>query len=257
LISAQHKLPKGGEDASCEEKSYRDLLSRVVELENANAVYKGLIRSLSHDMRTPLTAIIGLSKILQKNDAYREVGDNINDSCQHLICTLDSVLQLAQLHGSKVKITPEPVRLKAILENIRGSFDLVHKQVSGPRILIQIEDAHLNVMADYGALQRVLGNLVDNALKFCPDAPITVRAYRESNHVLIEVEDSGPGISERFLKKIFEPFSQDSRTRQTCVVGSGLGLSISHELVQLMKGSIEVETVLGEGTIMRVCLPSC
>lgn len=236
----------------------KKLTLKVNELTAANEAKSCFLAGMSHDIRTPLTAIMGLAEMLEQNleEAQREIGEEMKNACHHLIGTLDSVLNLAHLQEGRIKLTLEPVDLGKIFEEVRDALDPKRTRTNGkPRIRLDIEEAGLHVLAEHGALLRVLGNLLGNALKFCPHSPVTLRANREADTVNIEVADNGPGISREFIKDIFKPFTQEPNTRSASLSGSGLGLSICQELVKLMGGSIHVESEPGKGTTMAVRLP--
>ncbi len=233
-------------------------VERQSELEAADEAKTRVLSALSHDIRAPLTAIMGLAETLEEilDHDHREIGGEIKNACNHLIATLDSVLDLARLQGDAARLSTEPIPLLKLLENVRDTFDPARKRPDGkPRVRMSVDDEDLRVMGEYGALLRVLGNLLGNALKFCPDAPVSLRAFKESDHAAIEVEDHGPGIAEAFIPDLFKPFTREMDSRKSDRPGSGLGLSIAHELVQLMDGSIDVRSAPGQGTTMTVRLP--
>ncbi|MFO8027023.1 MAG: PAS domain-containing protein, partial [Opitutales bacterium] len=226
--------------------------------EAANRAKSRFLSSMSHDIRTPLTSIMGLSEILDdlSDQELEKVTSEIHHACNHLLKTLDSVLNLARLQAGEQELPLESVDLNEILEEIRCVFDPESKRIDGrKRIRLSVDDPPIHVHAEKGALLRVFGNLVGNALKFCPDDVIEIRASREEDVARIEVADKGPGISPEFQKIIFKPFSQERDKQKSSLPGSGLGLSITHELLGLMQGRIEVESEEGKGTTMIVRLP--
>ncbi len=228
------------------------------DAEAANRAKTRFLASMSHDIRTPLTGIIGLSEILGESsgDDLREIGGEIQKGCNYLLQTLDSVLNLARLQSGGVELPLEPIHLNEILEETRNVFDPAHKRATGSeRIRTEMNDPSIRVRAEKGALLRVVGNLVGNALKFCPDEPIEIRVTAGDGHARIEVADKGPGISAAFQKELFKPFTQERNPHTGSLPGSGLGLSITHELVGLMRGTIQVESREGAGTTMIVRLP--
>ncbi len=233
-------------------------VEREAELKAASETKTRFLSSMSHDIRTPLTAIMGLAEVLHEilDEDHREIGDEIKNSCKHLIGTLDSVLSLAHLQSGRQKLKLESVDLTKLLHALRDTYDPRRKQKNGaPRVKLLIETPGLFVLAERGALLRTLSNLLGNALKFCPDQPIVLAARQEANEVAIQVVDQGPGISEAFLDDLFKPFTREQREETAELSGSGLGLSICHELVRLMGGSIKADSEIGRGTTMTVRLP--
>jgi len=243
----------------------KQLSSRMKELEQAKEQAEAASRAklrflsgMSHDIRTPLTSIMSLSEILDDllDKDHQEIGSEIQHACNHLLKTIDSVLDLARLQDGQLELLIEPVDLTEVLEKTCCVFDPKRKRVNGrERISLSVDDPPIHVQAEKGALLRIFGNLVGNALKFCPDDVIEIRACKEADHARIEVADKGPGISPEFQKELFKPFTQERGKQKSSLPGSGLGLSISHELVGLMHGTIEVDSQPGGGTTMTVCLP--
>lgn len=240
-------------------------VNREAELERAKegaeAASRAKLRFLSgmsHDIRTPLTSIMSLSEILDElvDEELSEIGSEIQHACNHLLKTIDSVLDLARLQDGDFELSLEPIDLGEVLEETCCVFDPSRKRINGrERISLTMDEVPLHVHAEKGAVLRIIGNLVGNALKFCPEDVIEITAAKESGYARIEVVDRGPGISREFQKELFKPFTQERGKQKTSLPGSGLGLSISSELVSLLRGTINVESGQGKGTTMVVRLP--
>ncbi|MFP4492369.1 MAG: ATP-binding protein [Puniceicoccaceae bacterium] len=226
--------------------------------EDASRAKSRFLAGMSHDIRTPLGSIMSLAEMLgdSPGDEHRETAREIHKICTHLVGTLDSVLNLARLQSGGRELPLEPIALAGVLEEIRTVFaPRRHPGDGRERIRLTGTDKPIQVRAERGALLRAIGNLVGNALKFCPDEPIEIRVAAEAGHARIEVADRGPGISPGFQKDLFKPFTQERREQKNSPPGSGLGLSITHELVGMMNGTIDVRSREGVGTTMILRLP--
>ncbi len=240
-----------------ERREYEQSLIEAREMaEEMNRLKSSFLANMSHEIRTPLTAIIGFADILAAElpDESREFVHLIRSSGERLMHTLNSVLDLAQLEGRGLTLHPEPVNVAAEVEEVLGLF----RQQARQRGL----DLHLDAPAepiwarlDRGALSRVLVNLVSNAVKFTHVGGVTVVVRRLPEALVIEVRDTGIGIDPRFADRIFEEFRQESSGLARGYEGNGLGLTITRRLVELMQGTIELESEKGVGSTFTVRFP--
>jgi two-component system CheB/CheR fusion protein len=220
--------------------------------EAANQAKTTFLSSMSHDIRTPLTSILGLSEILAEKleEEDSEIAQNIHESCGQLMGTLESVLQLARLEGGKQELELQSMPVVEEIESQWKSLQRMEVSQTLQKSLELDDDDRLHAMIDKDALRRVLSNLVSNAFKHAgPDAVTTIRCRRSSDgSPVVVIEDTGQGIEPEFLEKLFQPFQQPSGGLDEAYAGSGLGLSICKQLMQMMGGSIWVESKVGEGT---------
>ena len=213
--------------------------------------------NMSHEIRTPLTAILGFSDILldeSTDPQQREFLELIARSGRRLMETLNSVLDLARLEAGRGELSSTPMRVADAAEE---AVELMGPAASERRLtLTAAVDAPAAFAAlDDAAFARVLHNLIGNALKFTETGGVTVRVSEDAGRVVVRVEDTGIGIDEAFLPRIFGEFEQASAGVERTHEGAGLGLAISHQLVERMGGLIAVESVLGAGTTFTLTFP--
>ena len=233
------------------QQQYREIAAEMMRLKSA------FLSNMSHEIRTPLTSIIGFADILgeQVDDANREFTQLIEESAQRLMGTLGAVLDLAQLEGHSLEIKLEPTDLIAHTKALVASYaelaeekGLTLEVDAGPEI-------SAGVFVDQSAQDRVMHNLVSNAIKFTRKGKVVVGIQADQEKVILKVEDTGIGIGKEFLPHIFDEFQQESKGIARIFQGSGLGLAITKRLVELMGGTIQVESKKGKGTTFTVTYP--
>ncbi|KAF3916953.1 hypothetical protein AA313_de0203417 [Arthrobotrys entomopaga] len=234
--------------------------SQLEERESA-AVKESQLKSTflanaSHEIRTPISQIIGMSEVLLETSLepqQRDYTTNINRSANALKAIISDILDLSKIEAKKMTISNSAFDLSLLLNDIIEMFKVTTKKkgLNFEHISILDESDHL-VIGDQGRVRQILTNLMGNAFKFTSDGFIRMTTMRDidqpdSDRVRIRfiVEDSGVGISDDALKKIFLPFSQADHTTSARFGGTGLGLSISKELVELMQGEIALERSKG------------
>ncbi|MEM1043716.1 MAG: HAMP domain-containing sensor histidine kinase [Bacteroidota bacterium] len=216
-----------------------------------------LLNNMSHELRTPLTGILGFSGVLVEEAPpdLKEFAHLIDRSARRLQDTLNSVLDLARLESGALELQPERLDVLAEAQGAGALLEPVAKQ-RGLSLSVQCEAVQATL--DRGALHRVLYNLVGNALKFTEEGEVWVEVGPGAapRSVVLCVSDTGIGIDEAFLPKLYEEFEQASVGLEREHEGSGLGLAITKRLVSLMGGRIEVESEVGAGTTFSVTLPA-
>ncbi|HEY2325209.1 MAG TPA: ATP-binding protein [Thermoanaerobaculia bacterium] len=240
----------------------RELQIKNHQAEEANLAKSRFLANMSHELRTPMNAIIGFSEILterlhERIDAkYLGFLQSILSSGQHLLSIINDILDLSKVEAGKMEIFPEtfPVRsaIESVAQVMRGMA--ARKSVT---FEIDVPDTVGDIETDHAKLKQILYNLMSNAVKFSLSGGlVTVRAGRENGAIKISVIDRGIGIAEGDLEVIFDEFRQIDSTMNRQVGGTGLGLSLVRRLVELQRGTIEVESRLGEGSTFSVTLPS-
>jgi signal transduction histidine kinase/ActR/RegA family two-component response regulator len=220
--------------------------------EAANAAKSAFLATVSHELRTPLSAVLGLSELLAQsplNEPQRRQVQLLGSAGRSLLTLIDELLDLSRIDMGRLDLHPEPARLAGLLEDCvalmqaRAAERSVHCELLlGPGLPDW-------VMVDAQRLSQVLLNLLGNAIKFTPQGRVTLHAARLSDDRLqFSVSDTGIGIASSQLQRIFEPFMQAQGHDSTRFGGSGLGLAISRQLVRLMGGDIEVQSVPGAGS---------
>lgn len=214
------------------------------------------LTNMSHEIRTPLTAIIGFAQVLgeEVEPERRGLVEPIEQSGRRLLTTLNSVLDLAQLRANGLNMHIEPVD---VAEEAHEFADMLRQLASekGLALVVTGPVQGLYAEADRAVLNRVLTNLVSNAIKFTDEGRVTISLDKEDAYVRIRVHDTGRGIHPDFLPKLFEEFRQESTGTTRTHEGSGLGLAITKGLVQQMGGTICVDSTINVGSVFTVLLP--
>ncbi len=219
--------------------------------------------SMSHDMRTPLNAIIGLSELAQKSNGdwekVRGYLQKIEFSGKQLLTLINDILELSRLESGGNTLANEQFDLRRCVEEIADIFRVQAAQ-EGKRFRVQF-DLHVSaVMGDAFKLGQILNNLLSNAFKYSETGAqilLSVRQFDFQQHskYQIVVEDTGIGMSESFLSHLFEPYARETHFATRATTGTGLGMPIVKHLVQQMSGEISVESQLGKGSKFTVTLP--
>jgi len=230
--------------------------------EAANRAKSVFLSTMSHELRTPLNAILGFSAMMRNDpeltEGQRENLDIINRSGKYLLGLINDVLDMAKIEAGRVELEFKPFDLGTLVRDIT---DLLSKRAEekGLQLLLdQSSEFPRFIKGDKEKLRQVIVNLISNAVKFTQHGSVTLRfgvqTGEDEERLIIEVEDSGIGISEADQTRIFEAFVQVGKS--STQKGSGLGLAIVHEYVKLMGGDISVESTLGIGTLFHVNLPA-
>jgi signal transduction histidine kinase len=238
------------------EESNRALEKAVDEAEEMNRLQAAFLADMSHEIRTPLTSIIGFAEVLDDKAAgeAQRFSQLILESSQRLLDTVNSVLDLSKLRTESVHLDPE--RIDAAAE-VRDTVRLFQAQAedAGVDLTVEAPDA-LEARIDASALHRCCSNLVSNAIKYTNDGgAVSVCTWADSETVAVEVADTGVGIDPAFQDELFEAFQQSDETPTQDESGTGLGLAITHRLVSLMRGTIDVESTPGDGSVFTLRLP--
>ena len=232
----------------------------------ANKAKSEFLSNMSHDIRTPMNAIVGMTAIasanLEDGDRVRGCLRKITMSSKHLLGLINDVLDMSKIESGKMTLSMEQVSLREVMDSI---VNIVQPQVKAKnqQFEVQIYDILAeNVYCDSVRLNQVLLNLLSNAIKFTPEGgKINIAMYQEEsplgekhvrNHIV--VEDTGIGMSEEFRKKVFESFVREDNARVNKTEGTGLGMAITKYIVDAMKGAIAVESEKGKGTRFHVSL---
>ncbi|MDO8312552.1 MAG: ATP-binding protein, partial [Sideroxyarcus sp.] len=221
--------------------------------EAANKAKSVFLANMSHELRTPLNAILGFSNMMRKDPLLqaeqRQHLDIINRSGEHLLNLINDVLEMAKIEAGRVQVENAPFDLGSLVRDVTDMMQVRAREKGLQLRIDQSSEFPRYILGDPGRLRQVLINLLGNAVKFTRQGGITVRfglkPLAKPQRLLIEVQDSGIGISADDQKRVFEPFVQFGET--AAQQGTGLGLSISHQFVQLMGGTISFESTLGKG----------
>lgn len=247
--------------AALVEKRTAELEYARDQAEAANRAKSAFLANISHELRTPLNAILGFSRLLRDSGVsseQREKVQIINRSGEHLLTLIDDVLDLAKIEAGREELVKTPCDLAAIVNDVTEMMRVRAQAKNLELICTRPEDFPRSVWADAPKLRQILINLLGNAVKFTDAGTVTLRATTapESGGRLrlrFEVEDTGAGIPREDQARIFEPFVQGGQSGKQ--KGTGLGLTITRRFVELMDGTIELESELGRGSRFIVEIP--
>jgi PAS domain S-box-containing protein len=257
--------PLETEDGVLVSSAIRDITERKrleEKMAEASRLKSEFLANMSHELRTPLNAIIGFNELVHRGkagpltDRQREfLGDSLN-SARHLLQLINDVLDLAKVEAGKMDFYPEPVDLERLTKEIRDVLRglATSKQL---RVDVEIDPALPTVEVDPARVKQVLYNLLSNAIKFTDDGGrVVVRiALHGETEFRIDVEDTGIGISEDNMHKLFVEFQQLDASAAKRYQGTGLGLALTKRIVESHRGRIEVKSQLGAGSTFSAILP--
>ncbi len=237
----------------------RQLREAQLKVQEANRLKTEFLARMSHDLRTPMNAIIGYARILlRKLDgaiAPRQFQnlENIQTSAHHLLDLINDILDLSKVEAGRVEIHPEDVDLQRLVDQCMAAVaPLVVEGIALERDLADVKTLH----TDPDRLKRALVNLLGNAVKYTQRGRIAVEARCIDGQIEIAVSDTGAGIPADELPFIFDEFRQVARKGETALEGTGLGLAIVRRSVQLLGGDVRVQSAEGEGTTFTLSLPA-
>jgi two-component system phosphate regulon sensor histidine kinase PhoR len=232
----------------------------VTELRRLETIRRDFVANVSHELRTPVTAVRGAAETLHTGGITGEDAQDfleiIERNAERLQQLVQDLLDLARIESRELKLSLEPLELGAAVER---AFELLRGRAEGKhiRLLVDAPEGPARVLGDRRALEQVLVNLLDNALKYCAEgAVVTVRTRSEGKLLRVSVEDNGPGIEPRHLPRLFERFYRVDAGRSRELGGTGLGLSIVKHLVEAMGGRVSVESTPGTGSSFAFTLPA-
>ena len=236
-----------------------DLELKQEQLKTAHETLKKFLAFFSHELRSPLTSILGFSDlILTEKDLELETARNyssrIFDSGKHLLTLINDILDLSKLEAGKLDLQFTQILVKQFFENLIETFK-PQTSTKNQTIIFKSSDEIDLMIADEVRLKQIFTNLISNAIKFSFDnSTIFIHAKRESNNLIFKVKDSGVGIHKSDLQKLFSPFFQTQNAKKQNI-GTGLGLSLSKKLIELHGGEISVISEIGKGSEFIVTIP--
>ncbi|MEO7976915.1 hybrid sensor histidine kinase/response regulator [Flavobacterium sp.] len=237
------------------------------QLEIANFKTKNLLKSreqlistVSHDLKTPLSTIVGYSELLDNSDINTKQSyfiRNIKNSSEYITQLVQDLLDFSQIEAGKITIEKVPFLLPEIIDEVAKSIQTVYKEKNIDLIINVDEKLNAKIVGDPFRLKQILSNIIGNAYKFTEQGFIRISAYLEEEHnfFVITIEDSGIGIEKENQKLVFEEFAQANENIEKKYGGTGLGLSICQKIIFILAGKLNLESTFGKGSKFEITLP--
>ena len=243
-------------DISERKRTEEALRKAKEEAEEVAQLRTSLITNITHEFRTPLTVILGFTSMLQKSVRveYRRFVRLIERSGRRLLLLLDSVLDLAQLEAGTLEVERVRTNLTDLVQGVVRTMQPLAEE-KGLEFILTVPPEPVYASLDYQVFQRVLSNLMDNAIKFTEKGHVALTIEAQEDTLSLHTSDTGIGISDAFLPHIFDEFAQESTGLERTHQGTGLGLSVSKRLIELIGGTIHVESRKEQGSVFTVTFP--
>ena len=253
-------------DRTADKQINQALSDAVAAAETANRAKSTFLSNMSHDIRTPMNAIIGFTTLALSNiDDKERVKDYLAKtlaSSNHLLSLINDVLDMSRIESGKIHLEEVEVNLSDVLHDLKT---IVSGQIYAKQLELYMDATDVtdeDVYCDKTRLNQILLNLLSNAIKFTPaGGTVSVRVRQLAGKVRgcgqyeFRIKDNGIGMSQEFAQKIFEPFERERTSTVSRIQGTGLGMAITKNIVDMMGGTIEVQTAQGKGTEFTVCVP--
>ena len=264
-IQGEQKYILDLSDRTKDKRINQELADAVHAAQSANRAKTTFLNNMSHDIRTPMNAIIGFTNIAMKQEPKPEVRnclERISESSEHLLTLINDVLDISRIESGKIKFAPVPVDIRDVTDTVLSiTYGFLSNRNITFRTRLETPETPY-VLADAVRIREVLVNILGNAVKFTGDggAICFESSYlpgADARHITVRyrVADTGVGMTEEFAEHIFDEFSQEESSARTQYKGSGLGMAISKRYVDLMGGTIRVESQKGVGSTFTVALP--
>ena len=239
------------------------LQSALKQAKGATVAREVFLSNMSHDIRTPLNAIIGYTELAEKNSGFKDKVDGyieqIRMASEQLLSIVTESMEVTRMESGNFNLSNSDFNLNNLLDELKKSFE---KQFAAKNIEFEMDKSGIenhDVIADFVRMKEMIGQLLDNAVKYTNskgkirlivrENNINLKGYRKYEFV---IEDTGIGMSKEFQEKMFEPFSRENNTTHSGVLGTGLGLALVNNIVDMMEGEIDVRSAPGKGTSFSI-----
>jgi len=240
-------------------KAYKTIKEQNIKILEADTIKTDFLANISHELRTPLNAIIGFSESLSNqlfgplNEKQTEYVKEIHVSGIHLLGMINEILDISKIETKEMKLNLSEFLISLAVNEV---VNVVKPLADKKSISIETNILDGNIFADFQKIRQILYNLLSNAIKFSyENGKIGVKVYSEKKNLIIEVKDNGIGIPKKYHERIFEKFFQIENTYTKKESSTGLGLTITKELVEMHKGEITVKSNINQGAAFIVKLP--
>jgi PAS domain S-box-containing protein len=246
-------------DVTNEKNMENNLIEAKEKAEESNNLKSAFLANMSHEIRTPLNAIVGFSSLLHRAKSGEETKKYIGlieTSSDYLLRLINDVLFYSRLETETIPINPSSVDLKGFIEKLFHTFDLVDKKKNIQlKSNISEEIDTLCIQEDYEKLWEIMTVLISNAIKYTDEGKVEFGVKKENDHLRFYVEDSGIGIPDKEIDKIFDRFHRAENVVSSTYSGTGLGLSIAQKLVNILQSELSVRSIVGKGSLFYFDIP--
>jgi PAS domain S-box-containing protein len=245
-------------DITEQKKMEISLKAAKEKAEESDRLKSAFLANMSHEIRTPMNSIMGFASLLPEEESRElmcQYAKIIVQNSEQLVHIIDDIVLYSRLQAKILGYYPRQFNLYDLLYDLKQSFNLPEYTRSVELVVERASDDPYIIKTDYEKLRQIFVNLISNAFKYTLSGTITIGFKLDDHHAVFFVKDTGIGIPESEIEKVFERFYRGSNTRRESISGTGLGLSIVKELIELLGGSIWIESKLGEGSIFWFSIP--
>lgn len=239
------------------------LQDALMQAQHANQAKTTFLSNMSHDIRTPMNAIIGFSTIavshIDNKEQVQDCLQKVLSSSNHLLSLINDILDMSRIESGKVQIKEQECNISELMHNL---VNIIQSQVKAKQLELFIDTFEVvneDVIADALKLNQIFINLLSNAVKYTPaGGTITFRIMQKTTYrhgygdYIFIIKDNGIGMSSEFVEHIFEPFERETTVTQSGIQGTGLGMAITKNIIEMMNGTVQVESEVGKGTTFTV-----
>lgn len=260
-IDGEEYILENFQDISELKETQEDLTVARMNAEEASRAKSDFLATMSHELRTPLNSIIGFSQLMTDetygslNENQKRYSSHITNSGIHLLGLINNILDISKIEAGKMELNCEHFTVKEIVDDVEALvYPIATKKNISVKIDIPLDD--IEIYGDRTKFKQIMYNLMNNAVKFTPEnGSIHISAKNDEEHLLITVADTGIGIAQHEQEMIFHPFRQVDSAESRKYQGTGLGLTLVKQFMELHNGTIDIESEVGKGSTFRLRAP--